>query len=224
MKHHVVTLIVALLLGACSIGEQPPDPARVLNRAAGVLASVHTVNANVKFTKAPVTFQGFTLVSARTAIRLPAVSDTRYTVKQGDISIGIQVVISDATYLRLPFSSFQKLTPAEASEVPDISKLFQGLPAVIPRGSSTHYAATEQVDGKDTYKITTVYSAEQVRGLLDQLNSNGPVDATIWADRSTSQIWKAVLAGPFGDGGQEANVEVVITQTDGTVTISSPTP
>ena len=220
------TLAVAVLsAGACTIGEQPPDPSQALTKAASLLATVRSVNATIKFTKAPISFKGFALVSANTAIQLPeSNSDTRYTVKQGDISIGIQVVISDATYLRLPFSNFQKLTPAQASEVPDISKLFKGLPAVIPNGTSQQYVTTESVNGRDAYKITTVYSAEQVHGLLDQLNSSGPVNATIWVDKSSSQILKAVLDGPFGDEGKEANVEVVITQTNGTVSISSPTP
>jgi LppX/LprAFG-like lipoprotein len=224
MRRMLAALTLGAVLGACSIGEQPPDPAQVLNRAASVLALVHTVNANVKFTKAPITFQGFTLVGARTAIVLPGESDTQFTVKQGDISIGIQVLISNGTYLRLPFSNFQRLTDAQAAEVPDISKLFHGLPLVIPNGTSTRYVSTEQIDGKETYKITTVYSAEQVHSLLDQLNSSGPVNATIWVDKSSSAIRKAVLDGAFGDGGLEASVEVVITQTNGTVILSSPTP
>ena len=221
----MATLAAALVAGACTIGEQPPDPSQVLTKAAKALAGVRSVSANIKFTKAPITFQGFALASAKTSVQLPeSNSDTQYTVKQGDISIGIQVVISDATYLRLPFSNFQKLTPAQAAQVPDISKLFKGLPAIIPNGTSTRYVSTETLNGHDTYKITTVYSADQVHSLLDQLNSDGPVNATIWADKSSSQIWKAVLDGPFGDGGKEANVEVVITQTNGTVSISSPTP
>jgi hypothetical protein len=225
VKRPVAWLAAALVFAACTIGEQPPNPNQVLSKAANVLASVRTVSANIKFTKAPISFQGFALVGAKTSVQLPeSQSDTQYTVKQGDISIGIQVVITDATYLRLPFSNFQKLSADEASQVPDISKLFEGLPAVIPNGTSTRYVSTDNVNGHDTYKITTVYTAEQVHGLLDELNSAGPVNATIWADKSTSQIWKAVLDGPFGDDGKEANVEVTITQTNATVTISSPTP
>ena len=225
MRRLVASLAVALVAGACTIGEQPPDPSQVLTRAANALAAVHSVSANIKFTKAPISFQGFSLVSARTSVKLPeSSSDTQFTVKQGDISIGIQVVISDATYLRLPFSNFQKLTPAQAAEVPDISRLFKGLPGVIPNGTSTTYVTTESLNGKDSYKITTVYSAEQVHGLLDQLDSNGPVNATIWVDKSSSQILKAVLDGAFGDGGKEANVEVSITQTNAPVIISTPTP
>jgi hypothetical protein len=225
VRRLVASLAVALAAGACTIGEQPPDPSQVLTKAANALANVHSVSANIKFTKAPISFQGFSLVSARTSVKLPeSSSDTQFTVKQGDISIGIQVVISDATYLRLPFSNFQKLTPAQAAEVPDISTLFKGLPGIIPNGTSTTYVTTEAVNGKDAYKITTVYSAEQVHGLLDQLNSSGPVNATIWVDKSNSMILKAVLDGPFGDQGQEANIDVAITQTNGTVSISSPTP
>ena len=224
MKRGLASLAIALVFASCTIGEQPPDAAKVLDRAANVLAVVHTVNANVKFTKSPITFQGFALASARTAVLLPGESDTQYTVKQGDISVGIQVLISNGTYIRLPFSNFQRLSDAEAAQVPNIATLFRGLPAVIPNGTSTRYVSTETIDGKDAYNITTVYSAEQVHTLLDQLNSSGPVDATIWVEKSSNKILKAVLDGPFGDDGKEANVEVVITQTNGTVILSSPTP
>jgi lipoprotein LprG len=191
------------------------------------MVALHTLSATLTFTKAPITFQGFSLVSAKTSVELPGVSDTVYTVKEQDVTFAIEVVISDATYLHVPFSPFQKLTPTQAAPIPDIARLFNpgtGLPAMIPDGKSPHYQSTEKVDGKDAYKITTSYSPEQVAGLLSQLKSTGDVAATIWVGTSDHYIYRANLDGPFGDGGKEANVQVDISNFNGAVAITSPSP
>ena len=219
--------LAMLAVAACGGGQPAVDASRTLHQAATAMAQVHTLSATLKFTKAPITFQGFSLQSAKTSVELPAVSDTVYTVKEQDVSFAIEVVISDAVYLHIPFSPYQKLSPAQAAAIPDIARLFNattGLPAVIPNGKAPQYVATEKVDGKDAYRIATSYSAAQVSGLLSQLNSTGDVAATIWVGASDHYIYKAVLDGPFGDGGKEANVEVDISNFNATVRISSPTP
>ena len=106
-----------------------------------------------------------------------------------------------------------------------MAKLFDsssGLPAVIPEGLSPKYVSTDQVAGKSAYQISTTYTADQVRGLLAELNSTGPVDARVWVDTSNRLIHKALLTGAFGDGGLQATVEVDITGFDSAVIIPSP--
>ncbi len=192
------------------------------------MAQVKTVNATLKFTKGAVTFQGFTLVSARTAVQLPADSDTVYTVKEQDISISLEVVISGGhMYLHVPFATYREVTGADATLLPDLAKMFDpstGLPALIPAGQNPAYVSTDQVGGKSAYQISTTYTADQVKNLLAQLSSNGPVKARIWVDTGDHLIQKAQLDGNFGDGGKEANVEVDISGFNAPVTISSPTP
>jgi hypothetical protein len=221
-------VLALLVLAGCGGEQKPPvDASRVLHQAANVMAQLHTVSATMKFTKAPITFQGFSLVSARTSVELPGVSDTVYSVKQQDVTFAIEVVISDAVYLHLPFSPFQKLTTAQAAVIPDIAKFFDpgtGLPALLPYGKNARYVATEKVAGKDSYRITTSYSPDQVASLLSQLKSSGDVAATMWVGTSDHYIYKANLDGPFGDGGKEANVEVDISKFNGAVAITSPSP
>ncbi len=192
------------------------------------MAHLQTVSATLKLTKGTVTIKGFALVSARTSVRLPSDSDTTYTVKQQDISFSLQVVISGGhVYLHVPFTAFQEQTGAEATVFPDMAKLFDpntGLPAVIPEGGNPKYLSTDQVDGHSAYQVSTSYTPEQVRGLLAQLSSSGPVSARVWVDTGDHLIRKAVLDGAFGDGGKEAAVEVDITGFNATITISSPTP
>lgn len=219
----------ALALSACFGGSSPTvDGAKVLRDGAAAMANLKTVNATLKMTKGTVSIQGFALVSARTAVRLPADSDTTYTVKQGDISFALQVVITGGhVYLHLPLSTLQEAPPAEAAVFPDMAKLFgtsTGLPAVIPAGSSPHYVSTDQVAGQSAYQVATSYTAEQVRGLIAQFNSAGAVAAHVWVDVSDHEIRKAVLAGAFGDNGTPATVEVDITAFDAPVAITSPSP
>ena len=98
-----------------------------------------------------------------------------------------------------------------------------GLPAVIPQGTNKKYVASEQIDGKNVDHVSTTYSADQVRGLLSELDSSGPVTADLWIG-SEHLIRKAVLDGDFGDGGKEAAVEIDVSGFNATVNITSPSP
>ena len=144
------------------------------------------------------------------------------------MSIGLEVVISSGhVYLHLPFSSFQELSGDSATAFPDMAKLFDpatGLPAMIPQGKDPKYVSNDQVGGSDTYQVATSYTADQVRSLLSELDSAGPVAAHVWVGTSDHLIRKATLDGPFGDGGKDAAVEVSISNFNGTVSITSPTP
>ena len=225
MRRTLGAAVVALLLSACGGGEQV-DAAKVLRDGAVAMSKLKTVSATLKLTKGTVSLQGFSLVSARTAVRLPADSDTIYTVKQQGVTIGLEVVIAGGhVYLHVPFSNLQEVTGPEAAAFPDMAKLFHsrtGLPAVIPAGSSPKYVSTDQVAGASAYQVSTTYTPEQVRGLLAQLNSSGPVAARVWVDTTNHLIRKAVLAGAFGDGGLDAAVQVDISGFDSAVTITSP--
>ena len=229
MKQFAVACAL-FMLAACSGGSSAPsvDGARVLRDGAAAMSQLKTVSATLKMTKGTISLQGFALVSARTAVRLPADSDTTYTVKEQDISFSLEVVITGGhVYVHLPLSTLQEASAAEAAVFPDMAKLFDtqtGLPAVIPAGSSTHYVSTDQVAGQAAYQVATSYTPDQIRGLLAQLNSNGPVAAHVWVDVGDHQIRKALLAGAFGDNGTQAAVEVDISGFDGPVAITSPSP
>ena len=228
MRRALAAAVMAVVASACS-GQQPTvDAAAALRSGAAAMAQLKTISATLKFTKGAISFEGFALVSARTSVQLPTDSDTIYTVKEQDISISLEVVISGGhVYLHVPFSTFREVTGADARVVPDMAKLFDpstGLPAVIPAGTKPAYLSTDQVDGHSAYQVSTSYSPDQVHGLLSQLNSSGPVSAKIWVDATDHLIHKAVLDGAFGDGGKEANVEVDMTGFNAAVSINSPTP
>ena len=59
---------------------------------------------------------------------------------------------------------------------------------------------------------------------MPQLSSSGDVAATIWVGGSDQLIRKAVLGGPFGDGGTDSSVEIDLSAFNAAVAIASPTP
>ena len=215
------------LLAACS-SSPSIDAEKVLRDGAASMSQVKTVSATLKISKGTISLQGFALVSAKTAVRLPADSDTTYTVKQQDISFSLEVVITGGhVYLHLPLTQLQEASATEAAVFPDMAKLFDpatGLPAVIPAGAHPQYVSTDTVGGQSAYQIATSYTPDQIRGLLAQLSSNGTVTAHVWVGVSDHEIRKALLAGAFGDNGKQATVEVDITAFDTPVTITSPSP
>jgi len=218
-------IVAAALLAGCG-GLQPEDPGAVLREGAAATAKLKTVSVILKVTKGTITFQGFTLVSASAALRLPGESDTVYLVRQQDFQIGLQVVIlAGHVFLRPPLSRFQELTPAQARDIPDLAKLFDpavGLPAVIPTGRNPKYQSAETIAGVDSHKVSATYGAEQVHGMLAQLGSSGDVQAVIWVGGSDHYIRKAVLTGKFGDNGSDSTVEVDLSGFNGPVNIASP--
>ena len=222
-----MVLVLALVAG-CGGSQPPVDPAQALRGAATAMAKLNTVSANLTFTKGAISFQGFTLVRAKTSVRLPGDSDTVYTVKQQDLAISLEVVISGGhVYLHVPFSTFEELTGSAAAAVPDLAKLFDpatGLPAVIPAGRNLKSVGAEKLDGVDVDRIDATYSADQLRSMFAQLSSSVDVKAEIWVGASDHLIRKAVLDGAFGDGGKEASVEVDISGFNAAVNIAPPSP
>src|SRR2546430_5398970 len=108
-----------------------------------------------------------------------------------------------------------------------MAKLFDpatGLPAVIPLGTDPKYVSTDQVSGQDTYQIATSYTADQVRSLLSDLSSDGPVAAHVWIGTSDHLIRKATLDGAFGDGGREAAAHDPSSHLHRTASVSIPAP
>jgi hypothetical protein len=228
MKRGLLAVLVLALIAACS-GPQPAvDPVRTLRDAGAAMAKLKTVTANLKFTQGAITFQGFTLVSARTSVRLPSDSDTIYTVKQQDFTISLEVVIAGGhVYLHIPFSTFQELKGNEATAIPDLAKLFDptgGLPAVIPSGRNAKSAGADKIGDVNVEKIDATYSGSQVSGMLPQLSSSVDVNAELWVGASDHLIRKAVLNGAFGDSGKQSSVEVNISGFNSAVNITPPSP
>ncbi len=205
LRYRVVSLVaVVVLLAGCG-GLQPEDPGVALKQGASAIGGLKTVNATLKVTKGTISFQGFALVSATAAIRLPDVSDTVYLVREQDLQLGLEVVIiGGQVFLKPPLLRFEPLTAKQAADIPNLALLFDavtGLPAVVPLGRNPKYLGVETIDNVDSHRVEATYTADQVKGMLPQLSSQSDVDAVIWVGGSDHYIRKAVLTGKFGDNG-----------------------
>ena len=163
---------VVVLLTGCG-GLQPEDPGLALKQGASAIAGLKTVTATLKVTKGTISFQGFALVSATAAIRLPDVSDTVYLVREQDLQIGLEVVIIEGhVFLKPPLLRFEPLTAEQATDIPDLARLFDtqtGLPAVIPQGRSPKYLGAETIDNVDSHRVGATYTGEQVKGKAQEI-------------------------------------------------------
>jgi len=221
----VCTALVALVIAGCG-GLQPVEPGQALRDAGASLAKLKTVHATLTFTKGTVSFQGYALVSANASVRLPGESDTVYKVRQEDVQISLEVIITGGrVFLHPPFSGYTELKGEDGAAVPDIAKLFDsttGLAAVIPQGQNPKYLGAEKVGDVDCHKVQATYGANQVKGMLAQLSSAEDVAATIWIGGTDHLIRKAVLSGNFGDNGAPSTVQVDLGGFDAIVAIASP--
>ena len=226
LRYRVASLVAVVVMVAGCGGLQPEDPGLALKQGGAAIGGLKTVTATLKVTKGAISFQGFALVSATAAIRLPDVSDTLYLVRQQDLQIGLEVVIIGGhVFLKPPLLAFEALSAAQAADIPDLARLFDpatGLPAVIPQGLSPKYLGVDTIDNVDSHHVEATYTADEVKGMLPQLSSLGDVDAVIWIGGSDHYIRKAVLSGKFGDNGGDATIEVDLSGFNGSVTIASP--
>lgn len=220
-------LLLAGAIVACSgPTTSAPDPTSVLRQAGQAMADLHSVGADVKFGPG-IAIEGLTLRSATTSLQLPGQSDTIFKVKQGDFLVDVRVVTTDGhTYLRLPFSQFTEITAQEASQIPDLSHLFDqrsGLPTMLASGTNTRYQGTEQVNGVDTDKVATTYTASQVGQLLgDAARPDGDIQATIWSGRSDHLVRRVILHGPLLEAGKDVQVQVDLRDFNKPMSITNP--
>jgi lipoprotein LprG len=222
----LASTLALLAVFACSSGQPAPAPATLLRDSGQAMGKLTTVSADLKFTAGKIQLQGFTLDSASTKVRLPADSDTTFKVKQGDFLVNVRVVATGGkVYIQLPFSSMQELTPAEASTIPNFSTIFdatRGLPALLGEGRSPVLQGSEQVDGVDSYKVATSYTADQIGTLMGGLKPGGDVSAVFWIGQSDKLVRKAILTGDFDQSGSKATLQVHVHDFDKPVQITPP--
>ena len=224
MKHAI--LLTLLLAAACSGSSPAPNPAAELRQSAAAMGSVKTVAADVKF-GGGLAYQGFTLDSASSKIKLPSASDTIIKVKQQDFLVDLEVISVDGhVYFKAPFSKYQEISASEAAALPDLAALFdptKGLPGVMAAGRSPQASGTEKVGGVDCDKITTSYTADQVAQVLGGgLKPSGDIAATLWVGASDHLLRRVKLSGPLVASSSSASADVTLHDFNAPVTITAP--
>lgn len=215
------------LLAGCGGSSSAPRPTaeQLLRQSAHALARLRTVVVDATFPPG-VTYQGFKVQSVNSKVRLPSDSDTTFQVKQQDFLVDVEVIqVAGQAYIKLPFSTFSKLSPAQASQIPNPASLFNprtGLPAVLPEGRQAKLTGSERIDGHDSWRLSAVYPAAMAGQLLGGVRPLGDVTATLWIGKDDHLIRKAVLAGPLVAAGASSKVTIHLRDFNGKVDITPP--
>ena len=177
----VCAALVALVIVGCG-GLQPVEPGQALREAGASLAKLKTVHATLTFTKGIVSFQGYALVSANASVRLPGESDTVYKVRQEDVQISLEVIITGGrVFLHPPFSGYTELKGEDGAAVPDIAKLF-----VLGVGMRTHTGVARRMFG-----------ALAERGINISMINTSEVRVSVVVDKSRGEEALACLKETF---------------------------
>jgi lipoprotein LprG len=226
-RHLVAAMLVALALTACSgPGASPsPNPTQVLRATGQALANLRTLSVDISFGPG-IVVQGLALSSATSRIRLPDASDTTFKVRQGDFLVDLRVItLGGHVYLRLPFSTFTELPSPEASQLPDLSRVFNpqtGLPAILARGAHPRYLGLVHLVNQDCDQVSAGYTAAQLGSLLGERAPTGEITATLWVARSDHLPRRVVLSGPLLGRGGNQRVQADLHGFDQPVTINPP--
>ena len=215
MRGLVMALVlvgVVGLAGCTGGGSAGPDASKLLRDSGSAMASVQTVTADVTFGQG-LTFQGFTLVSAVSKLKLPADSDSTFKVKQNDFLVDVRVVsVGGSVYLKVPFTPFTALPAAQAASLPDPARLLdpvKGLPGLMGRGRKAAVAGSEAVDGVDCDRVSATYAAADVGAALGgAVTPAGDVVATFWIARKDHLVRRASLTGPLVTAGKSTTADV----------------
>ena len=209
----VLVGMLGVAAAACSPGgSSGPDAGKLLRDSGTAMTSVQTVTADLTFGQG-LSFQGFTLVSAVSKLKLPADSDSTFKVKQNDFLVDVRVVsVGGSTYLKVPFTPFTALPAAQAASLPDPAKLLdpvKGLPGLMGRGRKPAVAGSEAVDGIDCDRVSATYAAADVGAALGgALTPASDVVATFWIAKKDHLVRRASLAGQLVTAGKSTTADV----------------
>ena len=219
--------LLVFALAACSTpGASGPSPGALLRDSSAAMSKLSTLTADLTFGPG-VTFQGFTLASAQTRVKLPGDSDSTFKVKQNDFLVDVRVVsVGGQIFLKVPFSAFTQLAPEQAASLPDPAALFdpaKGLPSLLAKGHSLSSGGSETVAGVDCDRVNAVYSAADIGAALPAIKPAGDVRTTFWIGKKDHLVRRALLTGDLLAPGKPTTVEVKLHDFDAPLDIAKPT-
>ncbi len=133
------------------------------------------------------------------------------------------VIVDQSLYLKLATGGYQKLPLAVAATVYDPSAILdpqRGAAKLLRTATNPKTEAKEQVDGKDTYKVSFEPDASALAALIP-ISASG-VTGLVWLDATTKRIVKAEFSVPQSGAVPKGTVSAVFSNYDAPVTISAP--
>jgi lipoprotein LprG len=146
------------------------------------------------------------------------------TIDQGGLKMEAAfVIVGQKLYLKLATGGYQELPLAVAASVYDPSAILdpeRGAAKLLRTAKNPKTEAKEQVDGKDTYKVSFEPDTSALAALIPTTASG--VTGVVWLDATTKRIAKAEFTIPQSGAASKGVVTVTFSNYDAPVTISAP--
>jgi lipoprotein LprG len=139
--------------------------------------------------------------------------------------VQVDFVLVDRTfYLKGPTGGYQRIPATLAGNLFDPTAILdpdRGVAKVLPSVRGARTAATESVDGVDSYRITGTVAKNAVAALVPGIDRD--VTATVWVAVAGKHLpVKAEFRVPGAGGSQGARVDVDLSRINDPVTVTAP--
>jgi lipoprotein LprG len=224
----IVTLTVSVLAG-CSGSDSDSgdaaDPAALLTAARTSLDGTNSLHFTLTSTNVPT--DGTRLVAGQGVVARPNSFQGKLSVLLNGSKVSIDLVCAEGkVYAKLPFSDdFQVTDPAtfglsDPANLIDaktgISRMFGELTGVTGKG--------EQRIGDDVVtEVDGSLPGQLVDDLLTSADPAKPVKTELYITKSTKQLRRVVMTGPFFDKAQDSTFNLLLDKYGDPVTITAPT-
>ena len=171
-----------------------PDPAQLLQRSIAATRDVKTFHFKLSHENGATPMPlGLQLTNAEGDVAVPDRLAADVRAKASSITASLKVVsIGDRTWITNPFTRrWQQLPNASLRDIADPARL---VTSVLGGLTQPAYAGTEEVEGTQTYHLTSTVDAAKLAGALPGEPGNvAKVD--LWLGRSDSLPRRVKLSG-----------------------------
>jgi lipoprotein LprG len=133
------------------------------------------------------------------------------------------VIVGDKLYLKGPTGGYQTLPLALAASVYDPSAILnpdKGIAKVLSTASNARTEATEEVDGKPTYRVAATMKAEDLVTVVPGVT--GSVPGKLWVATADKKLLKAAFTLPSVGDTKGGTITVTFSNFDAPASISAP--
>ncbi len=131
------------------------------------------------------------------------------------------IVVGDSFYLKVLGGDYQKLPLSSATSIYDPSAILdpnRGIPKIITSAQNAKTVGATTINGKTAYQVSLTPDPTAVANLIPGMT--GQVTGSVWIDKDSGHVVKAVFAVP--SGGKTVTATLTFDNYDAPVTISAP--
>jgi lipoprotein LprG len=220
----LVTLLVPVLVTACSVGPAAPalpNATELLSHGADAMRTVRSAAVDIavepQVTAVPIR-------SATGHITADGQAQGTAVLALAGAPLEYQLVVTGGTlYLKGPTGGYNQLPLSSAAALYDPTALLnpdKGAAALLAAADKGETQGRETVDGVDAYKVAATFPPDKVATLVPGVVM--PVPGTVWLDAASNRLVRAELQLPDGQGTKGGPVTVRMSEYDAPVTITPP--